>query len=299
MPAWGIVIAYFFLFLVSIFDGARTFEIMVLLISIPFWVRAVDINVIPWGVFFSRRLKPGSTIKLVNWNTELWIDRLPEKRDEVFRFLKEQNADIYHLQEAHSRNLYAFPARRHLQTYFPDYEVIQCGELVTITRLPIKHVVAKLGNPFLRVDVATLQGEISFYNVHVAVHLITAQFLKSQRLFWGDMRRRFRLRKMQFDCLEKDLSSNTLPSVTSGDFNTPVTLRSIRRFRTQLVDAYAATHCGFPVTYRFLNWLRWWRIDYILGKKICFLKYSSSVPFLRSSDHDMLVCEFVVNNERS
>lgn len=255
--------------------------VMAVAITIWLWWPSVDFNLFPSrpSTGFSRKLV------LFNWNTEHWFTH--NSAAQHIGIMKIADADVYHLQEAWAKGLEekgVYNAEHDLLPHFPGYKVVQHLELVTMTKLPI--VSSKAQIPFQRVDIQVGEKVISFYNVHVSVHIIPRVLLQQGwKEFLKLTQKRFEMRRQEYKLLYEELAGNPLPQVISGDFNTTTFMRASKWFRQQdYLDAFGANHFGLATTFKASYRLRWWRLDYVWGKAVNFVGYKC-LPVGRLSDH--------------
>ncbi|MCA9386564.1 hypothetical protein KC669_00870 [Candidatus Dojkabacteria bacterium] len=225
---------------------------------------------------------------LFNFNTEFWEDS--EDIENFYQFLKQQNADIYQLQEyipAENENDHTKVSLDltldYLKEKFPNYEVIQFGEFVTMTRLPIFSYEEQLDKKFLRTDIRIDDEIVSFYNVHMPVHVNT-DLRPDYVSLLKDMKERYSSRHELFYQLINELKTNNRPKIISGDFNTTKSMRKMGSLMSFLNDAALEAE-KFLVTSWEIKGLRAWRIDYVLGdQSITFSDYKT-IDSTEYSDH--------------
>lgn len=275
VPGWFWGASWVVLFIPAVLTQ-NIVAVISLLYTVPLWWPCLDIN------FSTRKVNSQSkTVKLFNWNTEHWTETA---KPDFYKFLQSQHADVYHLQEAWTRDLVIYDAKKELQPYFPDYQIFQNTELVTLTRLKVVDTKMDPKAPILRVDVDIDGKIITFYNVHISVHFIPRYVKQSVAKFFTDAKRRFGLRVKEYIELDRELSSNPNPFVVSGDFNTTTFMRKIRPFLRKYRDAFRSVKRGFATTWYGAFSLRWWRIDYIFGQQINYSSYQVVNP-QNLSDH--------------
>ncbi|MCA9380965.1 hypothetical protein KC678_01760, partial [Candidatus Dojkabacteria bacterium] len=170
-----------------------------------------------------------------------------------------------------------------LKEKFPNYEVIQFGEFVTMSRLPVFSYEEQLDKKYLRTDIWVNDKIVSFYNVHLPVHVNTDLRPDYIELVL-DMKDRFAWRNDLFRSLEIDLKSNNRPKVVSGDFNTTRSMRKMGNLTSFLHDAAFEAE-KFLVTSWQINGLRAWRIDYVLGDDSIVFSDYKSIDSNGYSDH--------------
>lgn len=254
-------------------------SILLILATTPLLYRLTDLS---WRRSSARPLQEQPTIKLFNWNTLYWtVDHKPG----FYQFLQSQNADVYHLQEALNHDEEIIDVRSELQEYFPDYQIVQSGELVSMTRLPVVGSFADDSLPYLRLDLDVAGKVVSFYNVHIIVHIAPENLKKSVSLFLRNIKERFARRKVEYQMLWNALENNQLPKVISGDFNTAKSQVAIRRFLRKYQDSFSALHVGMPRTYAFAKRIKLWRIDYVLVSSDLNLLKNDYIDPQLLSDH--------------
>lgn len=174
----------------------------------------------------------GTPVKIFAWNTEYW--QMSDNKDAFYAFLRQQNADVYLLQEYLYWKGDDQPIRiddsARLRAEFPGYRLLVQGELITLSRLPVvaapHQQVPDTGTDWYwngpkaqRTDIRVGGRTVSFYNVHMPVpfHLgnplsgRSYRSLKDSGVWWTS-----ELRK-----LRTDLGGNPNPAVVAGDFNSP------------------------------------------------------------------------------
>lgn len=200
----------------------------------------------------------GTRVSVFSWNTEFWDD----DRAGLYAFLRAQDADAYLLQERLTRAHLPVRDRAELQAAFPGYSVVEQGELVTLTRLPVLRSSPVPGATVLRVDVAVGGGELSLYNAHIPIFMdggvggIPLNPLPA-------IERRFALREAEFTALQAELDASTRTHLVAGDFNTSLPMRQMDALLATHTDAAFARGPLTPATWH--DGLRLWRIDYALA----------------------------------
>ncbi|MGI5151626.1 endonuclease/exonuclease/phosphatase family protein [Plantactinospora sp. CA-294935] len=173
----------------------------------------------------------GSTVKVFAWNTDYW--EMVNDEDAFYAFLRQQDADIYLLQEYVYRR--GEPLRidesARLRTEFPGYQMSVEGELVTLSRLPIvaayHHPVPGTGMEWFRkgtkaqrTDIRVGGRVVSFYNVHLPVPFrISGNPLSGG--FYRALKEQGVWRLRELRKLRADLAGNPHAAVLAGDFNSP------------------------------------------------------------------------------
>lgn len=215
----------------------------------------------------------GTTVKVFAWNTDYWHQN--NDKDAFYAFLRQQDADVYLLQEYAYR--FGEPIRiddsARLRTEFPGYQMSVDGDLLTLSRLPIVaalHVEVP-GNGMewykkvikaQRTDIRVGGRTVSFYNVHLPVPFrisgspLNPSFYRA--LKEQDVRRLHDLRM-----LRADLANNPHPAVLAGDFNSPWMELSLLGTSTRVHDPTGslAPPRTWPVSKYPLP--RLWRLDWL------------------------------------
>lgn len=202
----------------------------------------------------------GTTVIAFNWNTGQWYEN--NDKEKFYQFLKDQKADVYHLQEHVDLQFQPLTDIQDIQSHFPDYTLIAKGEFVTLTRYPVAESFEGQEGDFLRVDMTINGKRISFYNVHMPLQLDPWLVTQPLRLL-SDMRTRFHRRQTQFQLLQAALKENAQDMYISGDFNTTVPMGNMRPLLRKYQDSYKASDTFFPRTWT-IKGMRLWRLDYNL-----------------------------------
>jgi endonuclease/exonuclease/phosphatase (EEP) superfamily protein YafD len=202
-------------------------------------------------------------IRVVAWNTEYWDQG--ESSGAFYRFLARQRADVYVLQEYgfwDGHDIRAIDRARELRTWFPGYRVAVSDDMLTLSRFPVsrRRVVVREG--VLRTDLATPEGDLSVYNVHLKApyDLSVAPWHGS---FWRALRGRAEQRHDQVEALSGDVRANSAPLLLAGDFNTTPAMGQIGPLRSRLTDAAQTSGVELPRTWTGAG-LRLWRLDWDL-----------------------------------
>jgi endonuclease/exonuclease/phosphatase family metal-dependent hydrolase len=255
------------------------------------WYLAVALILFTFNIFKMLDLGLGrstnqqmNAISLFNWNTEFWEDKdIPG----FYTHMLNLKADVIHLQEAFTKAeggkvLFRDVKTQAEQYLGADYKVVQFEELVSATKLPVVNVLGSSEGMFLRLDLNLGQEIVSFYNVHIPVHIIPA-FIKDPKFFFADVKKRFEWRQQVAKELWKELDANQNLKVISGDFNSQTLMPIMHPFLQKFNDAFKSTSWGIPTSFTFLK-LNLWRIDFVLGHGIKFLSYMNVFPG-KFSDH--------------
>jgi hypothetical protein len=238
---------------------------------------------------------PPDAVTVFAWNTWYWDQRAsegavgpppggtPESQvAEFHRFLRDQAADVYLLQEYlyldADREPVAVAGLAALREAFPDHHIATAGELVTLSRFPIALQRAVDLRPYLddhglvaaepgmgrfhtvkalRTDLRIGEHVVSFYNTHI--HAPVEPVLR--RLTPNRLSRAHELRTAGLRALAADVASNPKPVFVAGDFNTTPAMGALRGLPERLVDAGPALGSLYPTSWE--RRLPWWRIDWV------------------------------------
>ena len=242
----------------------------------------------------------GTPLKVVSWNTEVWNAWDDPAR--FLAFLRAEDADVYLLQEYEEHGLRPGD--------FPGYTAIERGELLTLTRLPVRQVVALPAEPSpgsswrqvyeqvksLRVDVTAGDGVVSLYNVHMPIPLDLVNPLSAR--FHQQLRLRFDARQRQYSALEHDVRGNRNPIVVAGDFNTSPAMGDIRRLSDRLNDAASANRDLYPASWRSYWPVTLWRLDWAFTSDQVTVRRNEFVDPRGMSDHHLQRIELTVRGAR-
>jgi len=228
---------------------------------------------------------PASAVTVLSWNTDFWDQR--DRPDEFYRYLRSFDADVYLLQE------YLFvvddqPVRvdelARLRTEFPGYQVVVAGELITLSRLPVVSwspldasaglseqdgTASPPGTDFrayyttktLRTDIRIGTTTVSFYNVHIPLHL-TPDLSPFGSAFYRFLREQHAKRDVHLAALHHELSTHDGTAVVAGDFNTSPAMGELADLPDRLADATPAMTDLYPVSWRQPS-PAWWRVDWV------------------------------------
>ena len=278
---------FFAILIVWNFIKNNYYGFLLLLLMTPFVFYNSDVNL----KLTSNNNSSGSTkVKIFDWNTEFWEDN---DKEGFYKFLKSQDADVYHLQEhlvlQKDGTVVSRDDLDEIRNQFKDYKVIAKTEFVTITRLPVVESFEKSDSNFLRVDMQVKNNVVSFYNVHVPVQ-IDPNLLNSPLDLLNDMKIRFDERETAYTKLQKDLELNKNEFIISGDFNSTKAMGKIHPLLEYANDGISASNILFPATWS-VRASTLWRIDYILTYKGLNIASYNEISKPEYSDHKALVSE--------
>lgn len=190
----------------------------------------------------SLRRDPAGDVRLVSWNTAYWEQGEDPKA--FYGFIRRQDADVYLLQEyVHWNGRATAPIDRsaEMRAWFPGYQVVAAGELVTLSRLPVL-ATARIAPEVLRTDIRLDGRPVAVYNVHIPVHVDLADNPLGGG-FWSTLRERNGVRQAQLSALRADLRRAGGPRLVAGDFNASSATGDLRWLRRNLRDAAGG---GYP-----------------------------------------------------
>lgn len=204
--------------------------------------------------------------------------------DGFYQYLRDQNADIYLLQEylyLHDDIPVPVNDEARLRANFPGYRIAAAGELVTLSRLPVVGVqrlsllpylpagrdLDMPGGPelqdfytdkLLRTDIDVRGQIVSFYNAHIP----TPVELNPSSFRPAPMSEAHDTRQATLRALAADLAGNLRPALLSGDFNTSPAMGLLQMVPDRLRDVTSALRSVYPTSWDDRS-LRLWRIDWV------------------------------------
>lgn len=247
---------------------------------------------------------PADAVTVVSFNTWYWDqsaaagDLRPPPggtpsavRDAFYAYLREQDADVYLLQEylyfRDDSTPIRLDDRERIAAEFPDHELAVLGEFVTLSRYPIR---ARNGldlRPYLtadhgtlpppgarmpeyyttkafRTDIAVGGATVSLYNVHIPPPADRHRPAALQH----------DLRRASLRALARDVAANPNPTVVAGDFNSSPASGVAHRMPDRLADAVAAAGSLYPATWDARWPVRLWRIDWAFTAELTVHEYA-------------------------
>ena len=262
---------------------------------------------------------PAGAINVFSWNTWYWDQpgdtgatepppggTAAATVDGFYQYLREQNADVYLLQEylyLHDDIPVLVNGEDRLRQEFPGYQIATAGELVTMSRLPVVGV-RKLsllpylpagrdldmpGGPelhdfytdkLLRTDIDVHGQVMSFYNAHIPtpVEPNPSSFRPSAMSEAHDTR------QATLRALAADLAGNPRPAMLSGDFNTSPAMGLLRMVPDRLRDVSSALRSVYPTSWDDRS-LRLWRIDWVFATPEVTVNQYRLISSRGQSDH--------------
>ncbi len=257
-----------------------------------------------------------NTVRIVSWNVgrfamhEKGIEGRSQCVDSVFRFIREQDADIVCLQEFHVKDVARVKAylRDKMRGYNAEYYLFterggQSGNL-TLSRIPVK------GKGKIKFDESAnlaiytdyKMGDRSFrvYNCHFESYNVSFSGLiravaRRDSVVMAEtgtrVKRSITRRPKQVDKVFTDIENCPVESFVCGDFNDNPMSYTYYRMTRDRKDAFVEAGNGFGATHSLL-----WpmlRIDYVLYPEGC-RAVSCDIPRVPYSDHYPVVAEIEI-----
>ena len=256
-----------------------------------------------------------NTVKIITWNVgrfamqdkEAGIDGRSSCMDSVFRFIREQDADIICLQEFHMTD--ATRVRDFLQRKFKGYKAEYylfkehggSSGNVTLSRFPIKGKgkikFDESANLAIYTDHDVHGRRFRMYNCHFEsynisltglVRAVATRDSVAVAETGTKMKRSITRRPKQVDKVFEDIENCPVESFVCGDFNDNPMSYTYYRMTRDRKDAFVEAGDGMGATYALL-----WpmlRIDYVLYPDH-YQAVSHDIPRLPYSDHYPVVTE--------
>lgn len=244
------------------------------------------------NVNFNKNETSENSIKVFNLNTQVWHQGEPE---EFINYLKSQNADIYLLQEAFYLSE-LIDAEEYLNPHFPDFNFIQEGELVTMSKFPLE----KIGNTevydfwqgYLEVE-AEIEGQkVRLFNIHYPVPLDPILISNPIEMIL-DVEELFTARQSQFKQTKEAIENTDDLKIIGGDFNTSSFSNEMRYFKREFKDTARVNSNFYPTTFEIQNF-RLWRIDWVFVDEDINVVSYQQIKDLNISDHDGILVELEI-----
>ena len=229
-------------------------------------------------------------ITVFNWNTHFWADQ--KDNEDLYRFLREQKADVYHLQEAYVPLDVNFKEYGPildldvLQERFVDYEVVYEGEFITMSRYKVVGHSLSGSQKYLRTEIE-IDGEIVvFYNVHFTSQVNFEQAKANfslPKLIQG-ARENWHKREMEFGELVEDLERSEGGFYVSGDFNTTSAMGKMGQVKQLANNSFDRSNRLVQNTW-VLDGLRLHKFDYNFASKSMTIVEHEDIDPENRSDH--------------
>ena len=231
----------------------------------------------------------GQQMHVTSWNTEYWDQT--DRPDEFYAYLDRNLHDVMVLQEAirlgpDGTSLVPLDVVGELSSRVPGVHVVQQGELVVLSRLPVEQVI-NVNHDVLRVDVrAGPSALVSVYDVHLPTQMDLNESPLSGA-FYRTVASRYDRRNAQLDSLVADLGRNRNPSVVAGDFNTSQSMGSIRPLQRMSTDAVGASRSLLPSSWNAHQEALLFRLDWMFTRNGLEPARFTFVDPEGMSDHDL------------
>lgn len=223
---------------------------------------------------------PADALRVVAWNAEHWDQEVANPED-LYAYLREQDADVYLLQEylhRGERSPLEIDDTERLSAEFPGYEMVSIGGLLTMSRFPIVSwdpISVSEADAFqasdwsdywltkvMRTDVQLGTEVVSFYNLHVPTP-VNFRYSPRSMEFYQYTREAHPWRKAVVGAMADDVADNCHPILVAGDFNATSLRPSMHRVDSRLTDAIRYSGSLYPGTWALDEVeLRLWRLDY-------------------------------------
>ncbi len=255
----------------------------------------------------------GNTVKIISWNVGRFAmhDRNTAGRkqcvDSIFRFIRNQDADIICLQEFHISD--ASRVKAYLEDkmagYSSEYYLFterggHCGNL-TLSRLPVKGKgkikFEESANLAIYTDYNVGEKSFRVYNCHFESYNVSFSGLiravaRRDSVVMAEtgtkVKRSITRRPKQVDKVFTDIENCPVESFVCGDFNDNPMSYTYYRMTRDREDSFVEAGNGFGATYSLL-----WpmlRIDYVLYPESC-RAVLHDIPRVPYSDHYPVITE--------
>lgn len=285
-----LLVPMLFLFIQINNKKKNLYTICTLIIALLLGITQVDINLLKLD-----KKNPDTDnsfkVKVFNWNTKCWD--LDKDKNRFYEFLKEQNADIYLLQEymyylpdwqtrkdmaidpakivkncsfipGFSKKFMLINDELRIKEEFPGYYYSPNFQFVIISRYPIIQSYLDSSEQFAVSDININGIAVRFFNVHMVLHLKPSNPLAIE--FYHDMHRRFLARRIGFTNLLNNINNTVSDYLIAGDFNTTKHMGSLNSLYRNHFDAIKFSNDLYSNTFKY-HGLRFWRLDYIFVPK--------------------------------
>ncbi len=255
----------------------------------------------------------GDTLKIVSWNVgrfgmhDRGISGRRECVDSIFRFIREQDADIICLQEFHISDASRVRAylKEKMREYNSEYYLFtesggNSGNL-TLSRIPVygkgKIKFEQSANLAIYTDYRVGDRSFRVYNCHFEsynvslsglIHAVARRDSVVMAETGTKVKRSITRRPKQVDRVFTDIENCPVEAFVCGDFNDNPMSYTYYRMTRGRKDAFVEAGDGFGATYSLL-----WpmlRIDYVLYPE-SYRAISHEIPHVRYSDHYPVVTE--------
>jgi Endonuclease/Exonuclease/phosphatase family len=187
---------------------------------------------------------PAGAIRVFSWNAQ---------SSDSAAYLREQNADVYLLQE--------YGGVDELRLRFPEHTLVARGGLVTLSRFPVVGQEVVGSDRVLRTDINVRGRILSVYNTRVPLPFTSATS-PLEPSFYRHVRTVSAERHAQLDNLVTDVTTNRGPVLVAGDFATSPSMGDLDALRDVADDAISAGTSLYPA-----SWLAW-RTDWAFTRDV-------------------------------
>jgi len=278
--------------------------------------------------FTNPNFDKNKAIKVLSYNVKVfdlynWTHNL-ETRDKIFKFFKNENADIMCFQEFFSRDTIKFnnmdsllkfnnAKYAHAEYSFNDKHKQHFG-IATFTRFPIVnkgkiHFPTKNNNLCIYTDIKVGNDTIRIYNMHLQSiafsksdykyaedlkNNVDAEDIENSKNILRRLKRAFIKRAKQADLIHESISKCKYPIIVCGDFNDTPSSYSYNTICKSLKDAFVESGSGTGQSY--IGAFPSFRIDYILHSPK-FNSYQFTTIKQELSDHYPITTYLLMKKE--
>lgn len=260
----------------------------------------------------------GKPVRIVTWNVgrfvhydgESGLEGWRECADSVFRFIKEQDADIICLQEFHASGNERMKAyiKKKLPGYNAEYYLFTGPEgyygNMTLSRFPVRNrgriKFESSANLAISTDYMVGERVFTIYNCHFESYNISFAGLVRGLMKSGSdvfaqtgtkMKRSITRRPKQVDKVLSDIGGCPVDAFVCGDFNDTPMSYTYHKLIRERKDAFVEAGEGFAATYALLWPLL--RLDYILCPEECSV-VRHEIHDIGYSDHYPVVSDVIL-----
>ena len=249
-------------------------------------------------------------IKVLTYNVRLfnkyhWLDKSNVK-EEIFDFLKTENADILCIQEFYTPDEIPnlnYPYRHiGLQSQKSQWHMAIYSHYSQIKKKTVSIKGERMNNTCIYSDMIIKGDTIRVYNIHLASNWFNNSdysFIENpqkEKLKEGvlgitkRMKNSYKKRSEEVDVIKEHMGTSPYPLIVCGDFNDTPFSYAYHSIKRNLVDAFSLSGKGIGASFVKIPALR---IDYILHdaefKSTNYQKYNQIL-----SDHYAVSCEITI-----
>jgi len=252
--------------------------------------------------------------KVLTYNVRLfnrynWIEKANVK-EEIFNFLKKENADILCIQEFYTPDEIPsldYPFKHiGLQSKKSQWHMAIYSKYYQKNRGTVSIKGERMNNTCIYSDILINDDTIRVYNIHLASNW----FKNSDYLFMQNpqknklkeglfgisrrMKKSYKKRAEEVTVIKEHMDESPYPIIVCGDFNDTPLSYAYNKIKGNLVDAFSISAKGIGDSFVKIPALR---IDYIFhDKKMKSTNYKKQKQIL--SDHYAVSCEIEINNQK-